>query len=111
MFLAQVETPIVRRLRGTYLWSFFALAVYFAAAGMGVVDMARFGPDDHMHNGQPCQVVHFLKQVSSSDMPVVATVVVPVEFGIVTYEQHPVILRAAETVAPNSRDPPFTHFS
>lgn len=101
----------MRRLRGTYLWSFFALTVYFAAVGWGVVDMARFGPDDHMHNGQPCQVVHFLKQVSSSDMPVVAMVVVPVEFGTVIYEQHPVILRAAEAFTPNSRDPPVALFS
>ena len=101
----------MRRLRGTSVWSLLALTVYLAAAGAGVVDMARFGPDDHMHNGQPCQVVHFLKQVSSSDMPVVAMVVVPVEFGTVTYDQHAVILRAADSVTPNSRDPPFALFS
>ena len=101
----------MRALRRSTLWSFLAVAVYLAAAGAGVVDMARFGPDDHMHNGQPCQVVHFLKQVSSSDMPAVAMVVVPVEFGAVRYERHAVILRAVETVAPNSRDPPFALFS
>lgn len=97
--------------RTTSLIARLALLFYVGAVGLGIVDQALYGPGDHTHNGQPCQVHQFTRQNEALATPVVVMPAAPVVVVPVVYQDSEAQLTAARFLSVKSRDPPFYLFS
>lgn len=94
--------------RTASFWAKLTLLLYVSAVGFGIVDQALYGPGDHDHNGQPCQVHQFTSQTQALSAPVVTTPVPPVVTARVVYRDSAAQLTAARFLLVKSRDPPFS---
>jgi hypothetical protein len=95
----------------TSLFAKLTLLLYVSAVGFGIVDQALYGPGDHDHNGQPCQVHQFTSQSEAPATPAVTIPAPPVVTARVIYQDSAAQLTAARFLRVKSRDPPLSLFS
>lgn len=100
------------KLRRQPLCAVLSLVLYVSAIGLGIVDVAFYGAENHEHYGQPCPLHHFLKQSDESILAAAdAAIALPNAWlANASIEREDIVLPYTSTVY-TSRAPPGAIFS